>query len=254
MGTSRLAVIVLSLGLVGCSSPPKAQTGSTQSLAERASLGPTEWKAIEETTKTCLAQQGFKYFAIAYVKPNSLDRYLTLPMSRDELLGRRRAAYGVAERQRSIVETQQDDANSLYVRTLSGPESKRYTALLLGDLSKPGSETCRKPLTKHQMTRMDRPIRIARDAKKRFVADQSVRSLGVVWKNCMSERGFTDLNYPWELKLGEKVDVMRQGFETALSEELTIARADVDCLSPIFDKLDRLRKKYEVLAEEKVAA
>jgi hypothetical protein len=249
----HVANVLFAACLAGCTSTG-AHTESSQSLADQALFGPIEWQASEERSARCMRKEGFKYFPVPFVNNNALDKYLTIPMSRQELDLRRRVGYGVAERQRKIVASQTNDKNALYVGSLSEAESKRYTVLLLGDLIGGKQGVCRKPATSAELARLRRPLRLSQEARSRFVADSEVTAIGVKWKQCMSKRGYSGFQTPWDLKLGELVDVLSDGYQEALSKELAIARADSDCLSRFFEKLNRKRKEAERAGERAITS
>jgi hypothetical protein len=245
-----VVVICVSSGATACSTDEASDLSSLQTLADQALLGKPEWIALEEKVTRCMREEGFSYFPVPFVEPSDVEKYLTIPMSRKQLDTRRTTGYGVSERQRVIVETQSDVGNNPYIKTLSPTEQVRYTEALSGDRrsGKPGK--CTKPLSSNGLTRLERPLKVAQEAKKRFTSNKSVREIGLEWKQCMSREGFTNFGMPWEINLGEIVDVMGSGYERALSDELAVARADVGCLSPRFDELNQIRQKSELEAEQ----
>jgi hypothetical protein len=247
-----VTVAAVAASLAGCSAAPAKREPRLLLLADEAVIGKTEWQAREQNLVSCMKREGFTYFPVPFAVPSTVDRYLSIPMSKRELVVRRAKGYGVAERQRFIVETQKLNKNFVYLQSLAAADGLRYSKLLIGDIASGAPGKCRVPMTSGQMARMSRPLMVAEESKVRFATNDVARSLGLNWKKCMSSKGFAEFGMPWELNLGEEVDVLGDGYEKALSQELAIAKADADCLSPHFDELNRIREKAELAAEQNV--
>jgi hypothetical protein len=249
-----LLIVIFVSGLTACGSDPANDSASSQTLAEQALIEKPEWDAVEENVMRCMKQEGFKYFPVPFVQPSDVEKYLTIPMSLNEMKRRRSLGYGVAERQRLIIETQSEMGNNPYIQSLSAADQVRYSEALSGDRRSGKAGKCMFLLSASGIIRLERPSKVAQEAKKRFTSNEVVRSLGLEWQTCMSNEGFANFGMPWEITLGEIVDVMGAGYEQAFSDELAIARADVDCLTPLFDELHRLREKAELEADEAIPA